>query len=88
MRPEVLHFAELMDKELTANENKGNWKSLKSRIDILYEFEYHKAKLMFALKLGMEDDIKEHSADCANYLLMLLVAEELICTSPPSLLVS
>jgi hypothetical protein len=78
MRSEVLQFAQLMDNELTANEPKGNWKHFKSRTDILIEFEYHKAKLLFALKFNNEAEIKEYAADCANYLLMLLNSEELL----------
>lgn len=69
---EIEQFAQLMQKELTANENKGDWHLFLNERDILHDLEYHKAKLMFALKFDNEDDIKEYAADCANCLLMLL----------------
>jgi len=75
---EIEQFAQLMQTELTANECKGNWKLFLDEKDILHELEYHKAKLLFALKFDDEEGIKEHTADCANYLMMLLNSKGLI----------
>jgi hypothetical protein len=80
MRPEIELFAKMMEAELTANEKKGDWKKFTNERDIIYEIEYHKAKLLFALKFDNQEEIQEYAADVANNLLCLLNSRGLLCT--------
>jgi hypothetical protein len=71
MNKKIKLFAEEMQKELKANESKGNWEEFININEILIEFEYHKAKLIIELRKGDKTKCKEYIADCANILLML-----------------
>lgn len=71
---EVIEFATAMQKELDANAHKGdlfNWDITNDFPKWLYEFEYHKSKLIAALMAKDENQKKEYCADLANYLLLL-----------------
>ncbi len=67
----VASFAALMQEELNNNAHKGNWEEFKNIEKILTELEWHKVKLLFALKEGDNNKIKEYLADCANNLLFI-----------------
>lgn len=78
-------FAQSMKDELKANERKGDWRYFKDKKDIHKELQYHYDKLRAAeswTQYHFSEDraklaIKEHIADCANFLLMLGNAYEL-----------
>jgi hypothetical protein len=63
-----------MQKELDTNAHKGDWHEFLDEIKILHEVEWHKAKLLFAMRDNNLEKMKEHSADCANFFMMLLNA--------------
>ena len=70
-REKVLRFANAMLIELDHNNHKGSillWEGLAEKVA---ELEYHKAKLMMALKHRNSDAIREYIADCANILLSI-----------------
>ena len=60
-----------MKNELEANNNKGDWTEFKNLDSIRYELDYHLTKLDVAIGLGDKVLIKEHLADCRNFLLMI-----------------
>lgn len=64
-------FAETMKTELKANEHKGDWRDWDDVDKMFDELEYHKDKLNFACVESNKESIKEHLADCANFLLMI-----------------
>lgn len=67
----LIRFMRQMGIEQDNNEHKGSilaWDGLEDKI---YDFEYHKAKLMLAIKEENEDAIKEFIADCGNILLAI-----------------
>ncbi len=72
----IIIFAMQMQKELDANyEKKGSIYEWCNSVDFdkwLYEFEYHKAKLIASL-MAKDDALKnEFTADLANYLVALM----------------
>lgn len=68
----IMRFAERMQKELNANAHKGDWNTWRNIMEILNDLEYHKAKLMIALKKDdSHEEVKELIADCANILMFL-----------------
>lgn len=72
LNPKVLAFAKQMQVELDANSHKGDWNEWRDVQEILNEFEYHKAKLLMALrKKEPHHECKELIADCANILMFL-----------------
>ncbi len=64
-------FKNDMLNELLANQHKGNWNEFKDINNILLELEWHKAKLLMALREGNPDEIREYIADTSNCLLFL-----------------
>lgn len=71
LHPTVKLFAIEMQKELDANNNKGNWE-LRRDVNLhLIELEYHKAKLLIALRAVDKPAVKEYLADCANLLMFI-----------------
>lgn len=70
--PKLLKFAERMQIELNHNQlKKGSifmWKGIEHKVG---ELDYHKAKLMMALKQGDRAAVKEYIADCANILMAI-----------------
>ncbi len=67
----IKNFAIQMEMELDNNRTKGcifEWDGTREKIS---ELEYHKAKLLLAMKVRDEKAIKEYIADCANILLAI-----------------
>lgn len=72
LHPKVLAFAKQMQTELDNNQHKGDWNKWRNVQEILNEFEYHKSKLLIALrKKEPHEECKELIADCANILMFL-----------------
>jgi len=67
----VDEFAKSMKNELDANKNKGDWRTWNNVHSQLQELDYHEDKLSRAIQQGDRERIKEHLADCANFLLMI-----------------
>jgi len=67
----IINFAEAMQNELDANSHKGDWQEWSDIEAMIAELEWHKAKLLFALKENDKDKCKEYIADCANILLFI-----------------
>ena len=61
----------MMLNELNKNSHKGSILDFKDFYQIITELEYHKAKLLFAIKNNHKDAIREYLADCGNYLLCI-----------------
>lgn len=68
----AFRFMQTMLNELENNaQNKGSvteWEGLQEKI---FDLEYHKSKLMLAIKEENEEAIQEFIADCANTLLSI-----------------
>ncbi len=64
-------FAEQMKVELKANEHKGDWCDFQEVEEIKNELEYHLRKLNTAIHMNSANSIKEHLADCGNFLMMI-----------------
>lgn len=71
MNHKIIRFAEQMQTELYANSHKGNWEEWSNIEEMIAELEWHKAKLLFALKENDKEKCKEYIADCANILLFI-----------------
>ena len=67
----VQAFAESMRVELEANKHKGDWQTWDDINEMFEELGYHLCKLAGAIEIEDKDRIKEHTADCGNYLLMI-----------------
>lgn len=63
--------------ELINNAEKGDWREFKYLPGIKKELNYHIKKLYTALSGTDNNLIKEHIADCGNFLLMLANAKNL-----------
>lgn len=70
-------FADLMKIELEANSHKGDWTEWKDSFEMLEELSYHQEKLRNAIIRNDISLIKEHIADCMNFLMMIGNAHEL-----------
>lgn len=70
---EVYNFAMNMQKQLDINTElkNQNWHNYTDIKNILIDIEYHKAKLLMALKEDNPGAIAEYIADCANILMFL-----------------
>ena len=64
-------FASLMENELNANSHKGDWKTWWNVEEQMQEALYHHEKLESALCKNDIYAIREYSADCANFYLMI-----------------
>lgn len=64
-------FKQSMIKENNDNAHKGNILDWYNIDEMLSELEWHKAKLLFALKDKDSARIKEHLADCGNFLVAI-----------------
>ena len=71
MITEIQRFAEQMQIELDTNAHKGNFMEWTGIDEKLQELEWHKAKLIIALKMGHKQAVKELLADCANIFLSI-----------------
>jgi hypothetical protein len=70
LRPEVVLFARMMERELKANDHKGGWKGCSPHV-MFTDLLYHVAKLGNALVRGQGAAMAEHSADVANIAMMV-----------------
>lgn len=64
-------FKQQMIKENNDNTHKGDILDWKNVDEMLSELEWHKAKLLFAMKNNKPEEVKEHLADCGNFLLAI-----------------
>lgn len=67
----LYRFVRQMAIEQNNNSHKGSilaWEGLEEKV---FDFDYHKGKLMLAIKEENKDAIKEFIADCANILLSI-----------------
>jgi hypothetical protein len=71
MNDKVRRFAEEMEIQLKNNSRKGTIFDFKDFEGIITELEYHKAKMMIAIRMGNLKASKEYIADSANFLLAL-----------------
>lgn len=71
IHPKIAWFARDMQAELRQNAHKGNWEGWGTPESMLLELEYHKAKLLIALRDKKPDLIREYLADCGNFLLFI-----------------
>ena len=69
--PQLKDFVQQMQKELDDNKHKGDWREFSNLDELLWEFEYHKGKLLSAIKDDDKPLIKEYIADCANVLMFM-----------------
>jgi len=79
MVDKIERFSRSMALELVENSHKGSifdWCDNSSFEVWLYEFEYHKAKLIAAVMAKDKEQKKEYCADLANYLMALSEREE------------
>ena len=65
------YFKQAMLRELNANSYKGDLDDIKDFNKIITELEYHKAKMMLAVRLKNKQALKEYIADAANMLFIL-----------------
>lgn len=65
------NFAKQMQIELENNAHKGDISSLTDIATIVLELEYHKAKLLLAVRQNNRKAVKEYIADTANFLYAL-----------------
>lgn len=60
-------FADIMQRELDANRNKGNWAAWQPSASVLVsELMQHVGKLCYALATADKARVTEHAADTAN----------------------
>ena len=69
--PKVKWFAQDMQTQLRDNAPKGDWEKWQGLNDKLIELEYHKAKLLIALRGKNKSLIREYLADCGNILMFI-----------------
>lgn len=67
----VERFAKQMLIELQNNSHKGSILDWKGMYEKIADFEYHKAKMLIAMRTGQKMAMKEYIADCANILLSI-----------------
>lgn len=71
MRPEVEHFAELMEEGLRENDYKGGWNDMTIQECLGRMFE-ELLELMQALARGSPTSVKHEAADVANFLMFIV----------------
>jgi hypothetical protein len=64
----IERFKNAMLKELKNNDHKGSILEFNNFDEIITQIEYHKAKLMIAIRLGNKQAAKEYIADISNLL--------------------
>ncbi len=67
----LFRFKLQMEIELKVNKHKGSfleWKGIGKKIT---DLEYHKAKMLIAIRVGDMISVKEYIADCANILMAM-----------------
>lgn len=70
IRAEVAEFAQLMERELRANEHKGGWKTC-SAMSLHCHLQEEVVELLQAVLHGDPDQITEEAADVANMAMMI-----------------
>lgn len=71
VHPIVAQFAVQMNQELIANLDKGPWENWDNVPKIQDELSYHLEKLARSMQNLDKNGIREHLADCGNFLMML-----------------
>lgn len=71
MNKKLQRFANQMQIELDNNNHKGSILDWKGISDKIADLEYHKAKMLLAIRTGNKFAIKEYIADCGNILLSI-----------------
>jgi len=71
MIEQLKDFAEQMQKELDTNSHKEDWRNWNNLGEMLWDLEYHKGKLLIAIKDNDKKLVKEYIADCANILMFM-----------------
>lgn len=71
LHTKVERFAADMTRELEANAHKGLWEEWDDVNEMIAELEWHKAKLLMAMREGDKDKVREHLADCGNILMFI-----------------
>ena len=69
LHPKLAWFARDMQRELRHNLHKGDWETWKNPIEIIAELEYHKAKLIMAIREKNREAAREYLADCGTILM-------------------
>ena len=69
-RPIVREFAKEMEKQLSANEHKGGWKTCSSGF-LMDELKCNCEKLRWAMNRGDQEEVIKRSANIANFSMML-----------------
>jgi len=67
----IERFAEQMQIELIHNQDKGSVFDWKDFDNMIAELEYHKAKMLLAIRGNDKKAVKEYIADTANVLLAI-----------------
>lgn len=71
LETKVERFKNHMLRELKANSHKGSILDFKDFDKIITELEYHKAKMLIAIRCNNKYATKEYIADTANFLFCL-----------------
>lgn len=67
----IQRFASQMSIELEHNNHKPSILEWNDLMEMIADLEYHKAKMMLAIRTGNKMAAKEYIADCANILLAI-----------------
>jgi hypothetical protein len=84
LKKKIRRFAKQMKIEIANNKHKTgsieNWIGIESKVA---DLEYHKAKMMIAMRTGNKAALKEYIADCAN--ILFAIGNELGLYNEPSI---
>lgn len=67
----INRFTDQMIREMQNNSHKGSILEWNNFDNMICELEYHKAKMMLAIRSNDKPAIKEYIADCANILMAI-----------------
>lgn len=67
----LIRFVKQMQIELEHNQHKGSIFEWKDFDTMIAELEYHKSKMLLAIRSNNKGAVKEYLADCANILLAI-----------------
>jgi hypothetical protein len=74
LRPAVLRFAREMERKLRANDHKGGWDNCTLNY-LSTRLTQERKELMMAMGSGKNDAALREAADCANFLMMMVLDE-------------